>query len=213
MNILLLDASSEIITFGFSTNGEVIFQNELNSENNADLLTYEVKGWLKRSGKNYEDIDVVSLSNGPGSFTGLRITSAIAKGICYSLNKRLLEVNTLDILANCAEPDKNITKIIPLIGSNMRTGEFYFAEYICNSDGMKRVSDYRMETISSVDKSALLIARSRISEGFNLRIVNKKQEMKSHNYLALKKIQNEDFANVIISEPYYIKEFVPLNNS
>ncbi len=162
MNILLLDASSEIISFAFSSNGEVIFQNELNSENNADLLTYEVKSWLKSSGKNYADIDAVSLSNGPGSFTGLRITSAIAKGICYSLNKKLLEVNTLDILANCFEPDKNISKIIPLISSNMRTGEFYFAEYIYSSDGMKRVSDYRMETISAVDKSALLIAQPKV---------------------------------------------------
>ena len=210
MNILLLDASSEFITFGLSSNGDLLSHNELNSENNADLLTYEVKSWLEKSGKSFEDIDIVSLSNGPGSFTGLRISSAIAKGICYSLDKKLVEVNTLDILANCADPDVKSKKVIPLISSNMRTGEFYFAEYEKRDKEIKRISEYKMETISSIDKSALLISRTRISESFDLQTVSKKQEMKSQNYLTLNKIKNEEFANIMISEPFYIKEFIPL---
>ena len=210
MNILLLDASSEITSFGLSKNGEIVFQNELNSENNADSLTYEVKNRFNSSGLSFEDIDYISLSNGPGSFTGLRISSAVAKGMCYSLDKKLIEINSLDILADSVITENSTQKIIPLISSNMRTGEFYFAEYVREHNDLNRTSEYRMETIGSVSKDAIIVSRKNLSESLDIRKVSKEQEMASQNRLSLLKIENKQFADIMTSEPFYIKDFVPL---
>ena len=82
MNILLIDSSSKNIEFAFSENSKISINKKLDSEINADSLIFQLLTEFDNSNKSIKNVDVVSLSNGPGSFTGLRIGSAIAKGIC-----------------------------------------------------------------------------------------------------------------------------------
>ena len=50
---------------------------------------------IKMQGIDFSDIDAVAFTAGPGSYTGLRVGMASAKGLCYALNKPLIAINTL----------------------------------------------------------------------------------------------------------------------
>ncbi len=53
----------------------------------------------EKVGVTFDDLNAVAVSSGPGSYTGLRIGVSTAKGICYTLNKPLIAVPSLDIMA------------------------------------------------------------------------------------------------------------------
>lgn len=53
----------------------------------------------KEQGLTFDDLDAVAVSSGPGSYTGLRIGVSTAKGICYTLNKKLISIPSLDVIA------------------------------------------------------------------------------------------------------------------
>ena len=59
---------------------------------------------LKKADITITDIDAVSVSKGPGSYTGLRIGVATAKGICFALDVPLIGINSLQILAGKIKP-------------------------------------------------------------------------------------------------------------
>ena len=147
MEILFIDTSSKNIEFGYSIESEIIIKEKLDSHHSGDSLTYFLKESFAKNNLNIKKIDVVSLSNGPGSFTGLRIGSAIAKGICFANNSKLILLPTLDIIAGKYKSDK---KIIPLIFSNTKSREFYFSEFIFQSDKLKRISDYKTGILKDI---------------------------------------------------------------
>ena len=152
MNILLIDSSSGIIEFSYFSEGKFIINEVLPTGKNADMLICFIKKAFNKIGIELEDIRYVSLSNGPGSFTGLRIGSAIAKGICFCTLCKLIEINTLDIIANKYNGGK---KIISMIFSKMRSHEFYFCEYEKIDGKLIKVSEYQSDKIRKYFKKRL----------------------------------------------------------
>jgi tRNA threonylcarbamoyladenosine biosynthesis protein TsaB len=65
----------------------------------ASQLAVMIDKVLNRSGFSSRDLNAVAVSAGPGSYTGLRIGVATAKGICYALNLPLISVNSLELMA------------------------------------------------------------------------------------------------------------------
>lgn len=212
MNILLIDSSSRNIEFALYENNKISINKKLDSEINADSLIYELLKELGSSNKLIKDVDVVSLSNGPGSFTGLRIGSAIAKGICLANNCKLVEIQTLDIIAN---KYKNDGELIALIFSNSRTQEFYFAEYKIEKGKMSRTSDYsvkRLEDIDTDNKIIIVNEKTDLHLFENLNIIDFSEisNIQSHLELTLDYIKGNDFSDYKTSEPFYMKKFIPL---
>ena len=68
----------------------------------SERLMPQIDQMLQQAGMTIADIDLVAVSNGPGSFTGVRIGLATAKGICAAREIPLLPINTLDLLAHNA---------------------------------------------------------------------------------------------------------------
>ncbi|MCX6165194.1 MAG: tRNA (adenosine(37)-N6)-threonylcarbamoyltransferase complex dimerization subunit type 1 TsaB [Ignavibacteriae bacterium] len=118
MNILLLESSSKNIEFAFSKSGKIVILKKLDSESNADSLIYIIKQEFESANLDFACLDVVSISNGPGSFTGLRISSAIAKGICFGIGCKLVEIPTLDIIAGKYNGQPTAKIITALVFSN-----------------------------------------------------------------------------------------------
>lgn len=213
MKILFVDTSSKKIEFGCSANSEIVLKEKLDSKHSADSLTYFIKESFGKNKLSLKQIDVVSLSNGPGSFTGLRIGSAIAKGICFATGSKLILLPTLDIIAGKFKSDE---KIISLISSNIKSREYYFSEYVCQSDKMERISDYRTGLL---DEIILLDAEFVINEeadediktAFNGRLnaVSAQSNIDSMLKLTKELIEQGQFSDYKTSEPYYMKEFVP----
>jgi tRNA threonylcarbamoyladenosine biosynthesis protein TsaB len=93
---------------------------------------------LKSSGLGLPDIGAVAVSIGPGSFTGLRVGLAAAKGLCLSREIPLVAVPTLDALASMVRHESVPTHAV----IDARRGELYWASYESDGDVQKRTADY-----------------------------------------------------------------------
>ncbi len=209
MNILIIDSSSYKIEFAVFSDCKEIIRHILSEDENADVLIYNIVEYCKKNNFYLKDLDYVSISNGPGSFTGLRISSAIAKGICFASDAKLIEVNSLDVLANKIETDKII---VPLIFSNSRTNEFYFSRYK-RENSLTRISDYSISLLPSIlNEEDFFIANEKIT-GYEERIMTSDSPSIISLYqLTLNYISQNKISDYNTSEPFYMKEFIPLKS-
>ena len=209
MNILLLDTSSKKIEFAYNQKGDFIILKTLEEEKNADDLVYEIKKEFDGHGFSFQEIDYVGLSNGPGSFTGLRIGSAVAKGICIGSSAKLIEVSSLDLIAmKYSEVTKKDGIITPMIFSNSRTGEFYFAEY----KGIERVSDYKVAVLDDIIKTnGNFIINEKTDYSFpeGLKVINLSDISNLQSLYRITKnyIEEGKISDYGQSEPFYMKRF------
>ncbi|MCX7833997.1 MAG: tRNA (adenosine(37)-N6)-threonylcarbamoyltransferase complex dimerization subunit type 1 TsaB [Ignavibacteria bacterium] len=216
MNILLLNTATYDIEFGYYENGNLIIEKSLLNEGNADLIIFYIYESFRENRRKIKEIDAVSLVNGPGSFTGIRVGSAIAKGICLVTNSLFYEINTLDLICNkYKEKVSHNTKVIPLIPANTKENEFYFAEYIIDNNKIKRVSDYQVNKLENIaNEKHIYLINEDINFCFpqHLKLENLKNysNIKSQYDLTKEKILNNEYTDFRTSEPFYIKKFTPI---
>ncbi|MBC6608941.1 tRNA (adenosine(37)-N6)-threonylcarbamoyltransferase complex dimerization subunit type 1 TsaB [Hymenobacter sp. BT188] len=100
MLILSLETSSPVCSVAVHQAGVLVGQAELRLEkSHSSHLSVLVNQLLENTGHKLQDVAAVALSDGPGSYTGLRIGGAAAKGLCFALDIPLLAVSTLQALA------------------------------------------------------------------------------------------------------------------
>jgi tRNA threonylcarbamoyladenosine biosynthesis protein TsaB len=129
--ILHLETATTVCSVALSFEGKLIsLKEENNGYTHAEHLSLFIEDVLLLAGKKMTDIDAVAISKGPGSYTGLRIGVATAKGICYGLNKPLIAVNTLLSLANIAA-DKYGDRYLICPMLDARRMEVYTAVFYC----------------------------------------------------------------------------------
>ncbi|MFC4210309.1 tRNA (adenosine(37)-N6)-threonylcarbamoyltransferase complex dimerization subunit type 1 TsaB [Pedobacter lithocola] len=98
--ILQLETATAVCSVALSVNGKTVFTKEENGQNlHASNLTLFIEEVLKTSGYVFKDLDAIAISKGPGSYTGLRIGVSTAKGLCYALDKPLIAIETLTMMA------------------------------------------------------------------------------------------------------------------
>ena len=98
--LLNIDSAFEQCVVALSNNEEVIaHEQSIVQKDHASFLQPAIKKICDAALINISSIDAVAVLNGPGSYTGLRVGLATAKGICYVLEKPLILLNTLDVLA------------------------------------------------------------------------------------------------------------------
>ena len=125
--ILNIETSTTNCSVSISENDEIIASQEKDFEHysHSKVLHVYITELFSKSDLEINDITAVSISEGPGSYTGLRIGSATAKGICFALKIPLIAIDTMDILAKKIKLPKGY--IIP----NMDAGrnEIYFSVF------------------------------------------------------------------------------------
>lgn len=105
MKILSLDSTSVTASAAITENGKTLAENFINNGlTHSQTLMPLVEKTLVDSGVSIKDIDLFAVTNGPGSFTGVRIGIASVKGMADALNKPCFAVSTLEAIA---EPLKN----------------------------------------------------------------------------------------------------------
>ena len=100
--LLSLETSSSVCSVALHriTDGSLIGQSELRlDKSHSTHLTILIEQLLKNTGYQLADLAAVAVSDGPGSYTGLRIGAAAAKGLCFALDIPLVAVSTLRALA------------------------------------------------------------------------------------------------------------------
>ena len=100
MKILGLESSATSASVSVVENGKVIALTSSNTGlTHSQTLMPMVENTLKKADVTINDIDYLAISNGPGSFTGVRIGVSAVKGICDPLNKKCVGVSTLEAIA------------------------------------------------------------------------------------------------------------------
>lgn len=98
--LLNIDTATEFASICISKNGNCIgFEENKDLKNHAAFLQPAIKKLVDELGINLNDLDAISVTNGPGSYTGLRIGLSSAKGLCFTLDKPLIVLNTLEVIA------------------------------------------------------------------------------------------------------------------
>lgn len=98
--ILHIDTANQYCSVALSQDENLLGIRETAEKNaHSRVVTIYVDELLKSSGMKPKHLDAVSVSMGPGSYTGLRIGVSTAKGLCYALNKPLIAVSTLQAMA------------------------------------------------------------------------------------------------------------------
>jgi len=126
LNVLALSTTSSSGSIAIYKEDHISYINHLDIKiTHSERLLPQIDAGLKNSKIGIPDIDLVVIANGPGSFTGVRIGLATAKGICMAQNIPLLPINTLELLANnVADSSRNILALI-----DARMAEVYAALY------------------------------------------------------------------------------------
>ena len=110
---LFIDTCTKYLILALYKNNEIIEYFQMEADNNLSvLLSPKIDELLKKSNLEIKDVDKIYVSNGPGSFTGIRIGVTTAKTIAYGLNKEIKTVSELEVLASV---DTNKKYIVPLI--------------------------------------------------------------------------------------------------
>ena len=190
----------------------------------GSFLQPAIQSLLKNAAVKIHDLDAIAVSAGPGSYTGLRVGMASAKGLCYALNRPLISLSTLEILAFSVIWDSRnqaihpSTLFCPMIDA--RRMEIFTALY-----------DQKLQIVLA--PCAMVLDENSFANGLlNNHILffgngtGKWQSVCknsnalfmyiSNNALAMSKLANQkfeqkDFANLSYSEPLYLKEFFDNN--
>jgi tRNA threonylcarbamoyladenosine biosynthesis protein TsaB len=127
---LLIDTSQETGTVALVKEGRVLFSEENKiAKEHATWLHVAVKGLLENAKKTVRDLEAVAVIAGPGSYTGLRVGMAAAKGFCYALKIPLITQNTLRVMAESMRglAEEKAAMICPMIDA--RRDEVFTALY------------------------------------------------------------------------------------
>src|SRR5476649_750185 len=99
--ILQIETATSSCSVALAKNGYVLAEKQVNQRNiHAEVITLFIDELVGETGVVYQDIDAVAVSSGPGSYTGLRIGVATAKGLCFALDKPLIAIETLAAMAD-----------------------------------------------------------------------------------------------------------------
>ena len=115
MTILCVETSTSVCSAAICKDGEPVKQCiSYEGSNHARLLPRYIEELLSLAREQGLSIEAVALSEGPGSYTGLRIGASTAKGLCYGLNIPLIPIPTLEVLCQAAQ--KSLSSVSPKDG-------------------------------------------------------------------------------------------------
>ena len=115
--LLAIETTTRNCSVALFRNARLIqLQEKISKEySHAEQLTLFIEEVVKRSDVKLQEIEGVVLSKGPGSYTGLRIGTSIAKGLCYSLEIPLVSVSTLKAMAFGISKEEDYKFYCPMI--------------------------------------------------------------------------------------------------
>lgn len=212
--ILSLDTSTQNCSVALHENGQLVSQELVSEEgSHSKALTLLIEKVMKAAGIGLSELSAVAVSNGPGSYTGLRIGLATAKGICFALDKPLICLPTLQILASAA-PNEAGSLLLPLLDA--RRMEVYAAVY---SSALAEVSpqEAHILTPESYQDYAPLFAFGNGSAKWKESCTHPAikflegpllPEAKYMGKLAHDAFLNQQFENLVTKEPDYLKEYM-----
>jgi len=212
--ILNIETATKNCSVSLAKDGEVLFCEEIAEEgySHAEKLHVFIETVLKKANLTFNELSAVAVSQGPGSYTGLRIGVSAAKGLCLALSIPLIAVDTLQVLASQLKVDAGL--IVPLIDA--RRMEVYTAVFTAQ---WQKISETKPEILTENSFQELQETVYFIGD------CNEKAKtvLKKENFIFIEKaiypsarqmalmsfklFQENKIVDVAYFEPFYLKEF------
>jgi len=219
MIVLGIETSTAVCATGLSLEGKPAIERSLiESHIHSEKLLALVQEVVSEAGISLSDVGAVAISEGPGSFTGLRIGLSTAKGLCFALGTPLVLVPTFEAIAEAArEQYSDISDVVVAIDA--KRDEFYVARYAVGPTGVRVVdpvaivkADQAMRGTEGGERTLVVTdATERVSRGGGGSLVEHVHRFCRGSVVARvgrTKALNKEFADVVSSEPLYLKDFV-----
>jgi len=217
--LLNIETSTKKCSVCLSDKERVIALEEINDGQftHAEKLHVFIENVFKKSMVSMNSLDAVAISKGPGSYTGLRIGVSAAKGLCFALDKPLIAIDTLEVLAHAVKVERP-GLIVPMLDA--RRMEVYSAVF---DDQYHKIRETEAEII---DPDSY---REYLSKGKVLFLgdgAGKCAGMLQHENaiflpghfpsakvmvpLSEARFQEAKFEDLAYFEPYYLKDFIAI---
>ena len=215
--VLSLETSTTVTSAALHENGKLLVGRELHlKQAAASQLTILIDQLFTSSGIGRTQLDAVAVSGGPGSYTGLRIGTATAKGICYSLDRPLIALDSLHVLASSIPLQHDGRLLCPMIDA--RRMEVYCCLLSESLDIIEEshpkvidensfVDRLRTQHISFFGNGSAKI-QTVIRHPQAIFVDDAYPNAEAMGTLAFSKFESGQFADVRAFEPAYLKEFV-----
>ena len=221
--ILNIETATGVCSVALAKDGKLLGLKESDTKNNhASVLTLFMDEVIKTAGVTLSDLDAIAVSEGPGSYTGLRIGVAAAKGLCFALDRPLIAVNTLQAMSlgmvcSVSPEQKSYALYCPMIDA--RRMEVYCAIF---DDKGNKIRETRAEIIEEnsfrefLSENKVVFAGDGALKCRNL-IENHPNAIFSDDFQASAKFMvtlsekifsRRKFENLAYFEPYYLKDFI-----
>lgn len=223
--ILNIETSTEVCSVALAHNGVVVCSREsMSGMHHAELLTVYINEILAESGFAIEQIGAVSVSGGPGSYTGLRIGVSAAKGICYASQLPMTAISSLEAMTDFVIRNKKALQLLetentlfcPMIDA--RRMEVYTAMYDINGDQVRKVQadiiDHQSYIPYLEDNTVFFFGNGafKCHDSINhpnaVFIKGITTSALSMVPLSERDFQLKKFVDVAYYEPFYLKDFV-----
>ncbi|HKR05889.1 MAG TPA: tRNA (adenosine(37)-N6)-threonylcarbamoyltransferase complex dimerization subunit type 1 TsaB [Bacteroidia bacterium] len=228
--ILCIETATDVCSVALAKDGFLLAIAESDEpKSHAGIVTKFIDQVMHEGKSELSQLDAISISKGPGSYTGLRIGTATAKGLCYALDKPLIAINTLQsmtaFLLNSYQPqtspddyrDKSPAFFIPLIDA--RRMEVYTAIF---DSSLNEISETKAEVISENSFSEILKENNILFFGDGMGKCKKILDSNSNAefaddfktsamgmfLLSEKAFAEKMFEDIAYFEPFYLKDFV-----
>ncbi len=219
--ILSIETATKACSVAISKNEKCISSVEHFGDGytHAENLSVFIEQALEKANLNYKELNAVAISKGPGSYTGLRIGTSTAKGLCYALEIPLISISTLQAMAYgmATDSDTNKQLFCPMIDA--RRMEVYAAFY---DHSNHQIRDIEADIIDENSYSTYLVnstvvffgdgaakCKEALSNQDNASFIDDfHPSAKFIGTLAYQKFIQKDFEDTAYFEPYYLKDFV-----
>lgn len=211
-SILCIETSSNICSVAIEEKNELYFKDSISGFNHAEHLSALIQSCLSAAGLSLAKLDAIAISDGPGSYTGLRIGASTAKGLCYALKIPLISISTLKSIAYaCKDIEKNFLGLYwPMIDA--RRMEVYHSVYDGELNALYQptngiITDEGFNQFS--DRNDILLCGDgaiKAKEVLNLRAIEVGAHAKYLCKLAQIAFENSEFQNIESYQPFYLKQ-------
>lgn len=218
INILHIETATHVCSCALSSGKEVVFNREnYTKQSHASSLGVFIEEAVNVARAQRLKIDAVSVSSGPGSYTGLRIGVSEAKGIAYGLNTKLIAVPTLKLLAStmASRMEKDVL-LCPMIDA--RRMEVYTSLYTTDLEEIEATTAKIVDSesfLKYLEKSKVaffgdgaLKCKDIITHPNALFIPDVHPLASQMVKLSMHAYEASQFEDVAYFEPFYLKDFV-----
>ncbi len=213
--ILSIETATKNCSVSVSLDGKTIACKEIaeNGYSHAEKLHVFIEEILSENNLTFKDLKAVAVSQGPGSYTGLRIGVSAAKGLCFSLQIPLIAIDTLETLARQLEVDNGT--IVPMIDA--RRMECYTAFFDSKYQKTRDIISEIIDTDSYKDINAVIHIIGDGAEKCKEVLTDSKfifhdnivfPSAKDMSASAFDKFQKKETVDVAYFEPFYLKDFL-----